>query len=131
MGFDTERWYGADVLVLPVAAGQTIRQGAIVVVHSGYAKEAPAGGSSAIAAGRAEHDVDNTGGANGDKTVEVRRGVFRLEADPADAPGQTELLKDVYLSGPNTVAKTSASNSRPKAGKLLRLEGGYAWVEVY
>lgn len=128
MGFDTERWYGADVLVLPVAAGQVIRQGAIVVVHGGYAKEAPAGGSSAIAAGRAEHDVDNTGGGDGDKTVEVRRGVFRLEVDPSDPPGQTELLKDVYLSGPNTVAKTGTG--RPKAGKLLRLEGGYAWVEV-
>lgn len=129
MGFDTERWLDEAVLVLPVAGNTTIRQGAIVVVDGGYAKEAP-GSATAIAAGRAEADVDNTGGTDGDKTVLVRRGVFRLQVDPADPVGPADLLKEVYLSGPDSVAKTDGTGTRPKAGRLLRLEDGYAWVEV-
>lgn len=129
MGFDTERWLDEAVLVLPVAGNTTIRQGAIVVVDGGYAKEAP-GSATAIAAGRAEADVDNTGGTDGDKTVLVRRGVFRLQVDPADPVGPADLLKEVYLSGPDSVAKTDGTGTRPKAGRLLSLEGGYAWVEV-
>lgn len=129
MGFDTERWLDEAVLVLPVAGNTTIRQGAIVVVDGGYAKEAP-GSATAIAAGLAEADVDNTGGTDGDKTVLVRRGVFRLQVDPADPVGPADLLKEVYLSGPDSVAKTDGTGTRPKAGRLLSLEGGYAWVEV-
>ncbi|BDG19241.1 hypothetical protein TthSNM11_14440 [Thermus thermophilus] len=128
MGFNTERWLDDAVLVLPVAGNTTIRQGAIVVVDGGYAKEAP-GSATAIAAGRAEADVQNPGG-DGEATVLVRRGVFRLQVDPADPVGPADLLKEVYLSGPDSVAKTDGTGTRPKAGRLLSLEGGYAWVEV-
>lgn len=126
--FDTERWHDEYVLLLPVKAGTVIRQGALVMVNAGYAQEAAAA-TGLVALGVAQETVDNTAGANGAVSVEVRRGTFRFEVDPADPPTQAELGKDVYATGPNTVGKTGTGRS--KAGRLLRLDpGGYAWVEV-
>lgn len=127
--FDTERWYDEYVLVLPVKANAVIRQGALVMVNGGYAEEASPG-TGKIALGVAQEAADNTGGTDGAVRVEVRRGVFRFQVDPADPPAQADLGKDVYATGPNTVAKTGTGRS--KAGRLLRLDpGGYAWVEVW
>ncbi|TFU26179.1 hypothetical protein [Thermus tengchongensis] len=127
--FDTERWYDEYLLVLPVKANAVIRQGALVMVAGGYAEEAGPG-TGKVALGVAQHGADNTGGADGAVSVEVRRGVFRFEVDPADPVGPADLGKDVYATGPNTVAKTGTGRS--KAGRLLKLDpGGYAWVEVW
>lgn len=126
--FDTERLYEEYLIPLPVKAGAIIRQGAVVMLNQGYAEEAGPG-TGKVALGVAQEHVDNTGGANGEKIVLVRRGVFRLENDPADPVGPTELGKDVYATGPNTVAKTSTGRS--KVGRALRLDGPYVWVEVW
>ncbi|UZX15031.1 DUF2190 family protein [Thermus sp. PS18] len=126
--FDTERWAEEYLLSLPVKANAVIRQGALVMVDAGYAREAAAA-AGLIALGVAQETVDNTGGADGEKRVLVRRGVFRLENDPADPVGPTELGKDVYATGPNTVGKTGTGRS--KAGRALRVEGNYVWVEVW
>jgi len=126
--FDTERWLDEYLIVLPVRAGARIRQGALVMVSGGYAEEA-APGTGKIALGVAQETVDNTGGADGAKEVLVRRGVFRFENDPADRVGPTELGKNVYATGPNTVAK--GSSGRSTAGRALRVDGDYVWVEVW
>jgi hypothetical protein len=126
--FDTERWLDEYLIALPVRAGARIRQGALVMVSGGYAEEA-APGTGKIALGVAQETVDNTGGADGAKEVLVRRGVFRFENDPADPVGPTELGRDVYATGPNTVAK--GSSGRSKAGRALRIDGSYVWVEVW
>jgi hypothetical protein len=126
--FDTERWLDEYLIALPVRAGARIRQGALVMVSGGYAEEAGPG-TGKIALGVAQETVDNTGGANGAKEVLVRRGVFRFENDPADPVGPTELGKDVYATGPNTVAKGNLGRS--KAGRALRIDGDYVWVEVW
>jgi hypothetical protein len=126
--FDTERWLDEYLIVLPVRAGARIRQGALVMISGGYAEEA-APGTGKIALGVAQETVDNTGGADGAKEVLVRRGVFRFENDPADRVGLTELGKNVYATGPNTVAK--GSSGRSAAGRALRVDGDYVWVEVW
>ena len=126
--FNTERWYGDDLLVLPVKANAQIRQGALVMVSGGYAEEAGPG-TGKVALGVAQETVDNREGADGDRTVTVLRGVFGFQVDPADPVTQAELGKTVYATGPNTVAKTGTGRSA--AGRLLRLDpDGTAWVEV-
>lgn len=130
MSFNVPRWANAELLVLPVKANAVIRQGAIVVLDGGYAKEGVAG-ANLIAAGVAQETVDNTGGADGAKRITVRRGVFRFENDPADPVGTTELLKEVYISGPNTVAKTSpATAPRSPLGRLVAIDQYGVWVEI-
>jgi hypothetical protein len=126
--FDTERWADEYLIPLPVKANAVIRQGSLVMVAGGYAEEAGPG-TGKVALGVAQESVDNTGGGDGAKTVLVRRGVFRLENDPADPVGPTELGKDVYATGPNTVGKTGTGRS--KAGRALKVEPDYVWVEVW
>ncbi len=126
--FDTERWLDEYLIPLPVRANARIRQGALVMVSGGYAEEAGPG-TGKIALGVAQETVDNTGGADGEKEVLVRRGVFRFENDPADPVGPTELGKNVYATGPNTVAK--GSSGRSTAGRALMIDGSYVWVEVW
>lgn len=126
--FDTERWADEYLIPLPVKANAVIRQGSLVMVAGGYAEEAGPG-TGKVALGVAQETVDNTGGADGAKEVLVRRGVFRFENDPADPVGPTELGKDVYATGPNTVGKTGTGRS--KAGRALKVEPDYVWVEVW
>ncbi|MCS6869381.1 capsid cement protein [Thermus sp.] len=126
--FDTEHWADERLIALPVKANATIRQGALVMLSGGYAEEASPG-TGKIALGVAQESVSNAGGQDGARKVLVRRGVFRLEVDPADPPGPADLGRDVYATGPNRVAK--GSTGRSKAGRLLGLEPGYAWVEVW
>lgn len=127
--FNTERWLDERLLVLPVKGGARIRQGALVMVAGGYAEEAGPG-TGKVALGVAQGSVDNSTGGDGDAHVEVMRGVFRLENDPNDPVGPTELGKDVYATGPVTVGKSGTGRS--KAGRVLRLEpNGFVWVEVW
>ncbi|GAA6747753.1 hypothetical protein [Thermus tengchongensis] len=126
--FDTERWADEYLIPLPVKANAVIRQGALVMVSGGYAEEA-APGTGKIALGVAQETVDNIGGTDGAKKVLVRRGVFRFGNDPTDPVGPTELGRDVYATGPNTVGKTGTGRS--KAGRALKVEPDYVWVEVW
>lgn len=96
----------------PVLAETVIYAGSIVVLDSsGWAKPA-ATATGLICAGRAEHRVDNSAGANGDRTVRVRRGVFRY-ANSADADEITkaEIGDTCYLVDDQTVAKTATGRS--------------------
>jgi len=76
----TEYKVGVEI-AFPVAAATTIYGGAMVCVDAnGYA--VPAADTAGLKfVGVARENVDNSGGANGDKSVIVRRkGVFRFKA---------------------------------------------------
>lgn len=121
---------GKDVLVLGLAANAVIYAGALVAVNaSGYA--VPGSVSATLkAAGRAEESADNTGGANGAVTVTVKRGVFRFGNHGADAVDQSSVLGDCYIVDDATVAKTHATNTRSRAGKVLEVGSTGVWVEI-
>ena len=118
------------MLSLPVKANTKIYAGSLVVVDAGYA----APGRTAvglIAIGRAEETVDNTGGAAGDKRVNVRRGAFKYKNSAAgDAIAQADALKDVYIVDDETVAKTDGAGTRSVAGKVLLVEADGVTVEI-
>ncbi len=119
-----------DLLALPVAAGVKIYAGALVAVNAaGYAVP----GSTAAnlkAAGRAEGQVDNTGGVDGAQTVTVRRGVFKWANAGADPVGQAHVLSDCYIVDDQTVAATDGAGTRSKAGKVLGVDVNGVWVEI-
>ncbi len=114
---------------VPVKAGARIHAGSLVVADGGYAAPGRKA-ENLIALGRAEQAVDNSSGANGDVSVQVRRGLFRWEntAVGAGAVSQAEVGKDVYILDDQTVDKRSAGSS--SAGKCVELEGGGVWVET-
>lgn len=120
------------LLKLPQKAATIIYAGALVVIDAGYA--APGRTATAlIAAGRAERTWNNSSGANGGQTVEVRRGTFAFDNSAAgDAIAQADVGQLCYIVDDQTVAKTSATNSRSAAGRVVSVsEGdGKVYVEI-
>ena len=119
-----------QLVVVPVAANAVIYAGALVVADAnGYA----APGSTATGLtylGRAEEQVDNTGGANGDKTVEVRRGkAFKFKNDGADPVTQASLGGVCYIVDDDTVAATDGTGTRSAAGTVVGIDSDGVWVE--
>ncbi len=119
-----------ELIAVPVAANAVIHAGGLAVANgSGYA----APGSTATTLtylGRFEESVDNTGGANGAVTVNVRRGkAFKFKNSAGDAVTQAELGKTCYIVDDETVSKTNAGgNTQSAAGKVLGVEADGVWV---
>ena len=115
---------------IPVGAAVRIYQGALVQINAaGFAVP----GSATIAnvsVGRAEVLADNTVGANGAITVDVRRGVFRFANSAAgDLIARTEIGKPCYVVDDQTVAKTNNAGARPTAGTVYDVDANGVWVE--
>lgn len=121
---------GANLIVVAVAANAVIHGGAAVVVDSGYADRATTKlGLKFI--GIAEQAIDNTGGADGAQSVEVRRErLFHLKNSQADPISQADLFNNCYLVDDETVAKTDGANTRSVAGRIVEIDSTGIWVEA-
>lgn len=119
-----------DIREVPLPAAGKINQGAMVqIAATGFAVAASATVAN-VTIGRAEEAVDNTGGANGDKRIKVRRGVFRYANSAAgDLIARTEIGKTVYVVDDQTVAKTNNAGARPAAGICFDVDAQGVWVE--
>jgi len=113
---------GGKTFADPVAADTKLLQGGMVGLDaSGNAvKAAPA---VATMRGVAVHAADNTDGAAGAISVEVKRGVFLFNQTGLD---RTDIGASVYVVDDNTVGATGTLI----AGKLLDIEPAGAWVEI-
>lgn len=112
-----------------VAANAVIHAGGIVVRNSG-GFAAPAGAALGLyALGIAQEPVNNTGGANGAKSIEVDAGTF-LVANSAGADEVTaaDTGTTCYLVDDQTVAKTDGGGTRSPAGKVFDVVAGGVWV---
>ncbi len=69
-------------------------------------------------------------GANGDKTAEVRVGVFLFDNDPNDPVGQDDWQNDCYITDDETVCGTSAGSTKSKAGRVIEVTEQGVWVAV-
>jgi hypothetical protein len=117
------------LLVVPVAANAVIYNGALVVANAaGFATPASSA-ANLTALGRAEQSVNNTGGVAGALTIQVKRGVFKFDNDPADLVTQAELGKKVFCKDDQTVKKTGGAGFS-EAGKVLSVDTDGVWIEV-
>ena len=117
---------GCSIMVLPVGAGQEIKQGTMAALNAeGYA--VPASKTEGLViAGVAQTRADNRLGEDGDEVVEVRRGAFVLAGDATIK--ETDLLKTAYMSDAVTVTLT-ADGSSP-AGQILEVAADGVTVNV-
>ena len=118
-----------SALVLPAAGGVEIFAGALVVADAnGYV--APGTTATGLTyLGRADEHVDNTGGANGDATVNVLRGVaLKFKNSDADPVTQASLGKPCYIVDDETVAGTDGAATRSEAGKVVGIDSDGVWV---
>lgn len=112
----------------PMKGATTIHQGGLVVMDAGLAVP----GRTAvglIAAGVAQQTVVNAG-ADGAKKVPIERGTFKFANLGADAVTAADIQKDCYIVDDQTVAKTSGSNTRSIAGKVIEVEADGVFVRV-
>lgn len=114
----------------PVKAAVTCHQGGLAVLNAGYA----APGTTAtglVAIGRFEETADNATGADGAITARVKRGKFLFANSSAgDLIAQADVGADCYIVDDQTVAKTSATGARSRAGKICAVESAGVWVQL-
>ena len=113
-----------------VAAGVAIAVNQMVATNdAGFA--VPAHDATArLFFGRAEHDVDNTQGADGAAYIAVTRNRDFMFANDAAAPlTQADIGKPVAITGDGTVGQVM--QNKLIAGTMMGLDGGtHVWVEV-
>ncbi len=115
----------------PVAASTKIFAGALVCINaSGFA--VPGRTATTLKArGVAQEYVDNSAGAAGDVRVETRRGVFPfVNSASADEITRADIGATAYIVDDQTVAKTSATNTRSVAGVIRDVDSDGVWVEI-
>ena len=113
------------------AAAALIYAGSLVVRNaSGYLTKGTTT-TGQIGVGRAEERVDNAGGAAGDKQVSVRPGSFRFgNSASADLLTIADIGKACWVVDDQTVARTSATTTRSRAGIVRDVDAQGVWVEL-
>lgn len=109
---------------LPMKAATKIYKGAMVAIDSSGNAQ-PAGllaGGTVRTVGVAAATTDNSAGAAGAIKVECHPGVYRMNNHGADLVTAADVGADCYVVDDNTVAKTSATNTRAVAGKVQMVE---------
>lgn len=115
-------------VLLALAANAVIFQGTQVARNAaGFAVPA-ADAANLKVQGIAQETVDNTGGANGAKSVNVEKGVYGLANSATDPVSVADLGNTVYIEDDATIRKATGVNS-VKAGKLIDLSDGKVWVD--
>jgi hypothetical protein len=124
-------WRQAAERVFPVGAAKKIYAGSMVALASTLYAEAATGAAGKLVVGRAEEQVDNSGGLAGDKSVRVSRGVFRwANSAGGDAISNADIGRYCYAVDDQTVAKTDNAGGRSIAGRVIEVDALGVWVET-
>lgn len=118
------------LLQVLVAASAMIFAGSIVCVNAdGFAVEGDTD-PDLIYMGRAEHAVDNTGGADGNVSLLVRTdGAFQFENSATDPVTQASIGMLCWVVDNQTVAATSGTGTRSACGRVVGIDSEGVWVE--
>jgi hypothetical protein len=125
----------------PMKGSTTIYQGGLVMVDtSGYAHPGAATAADIVVGVAIPRDFDldrydNSAGADGAMTVQVKQGVFGFQNDGANPIlATTQPGTKLYAVDDQTVSLSSNTGARPYVGRLVRLDtsviGGPVVVEV-
>ena len=122
-----ERKADNKILVLPVAAGEEIKERCMIAINSeGYAAVATKK-TGLVIAGMSMQHVDNRNGENGARNVNVYRGSVVMARD--ETISETDILKKCYVSGGQEVTITAEGSS--VAGVILEVkEEGLVTVDL-
>ena len=119
-----------DILNLDVAATTKIYGGSLVARDASGNAVPGATATTLKGVGRAEDQVDNSAGAAGDKTVNIRKGVFRFANSSAgDLIARADIGSDCYIVDDQTVAKTDGTSTRSVAGTVFDVDSVGVWVK--
>lgn len=115
----------------PVAANVKIYAGSLVCLDASGNAVPGATSTTLKARGVAQEQIDNTGGAAGDQRIETRRGLWQFaNSASADLIARADIGSPCYIVDDQTVAKTSATNTRSVAGTIRDVDSAGVWVEI-
>lgn len=115
----------------PVAGATRIFAGSIVCLNAAGNAVPGALSASLKVRGVAQEFVDNRDGAIGDQRIETRRGVFAFaNSAAADEITRADIGATAYIVDDQTVAKTSATNTRSVAGVIQDLDDAGVWIKI-
>lgn len=107
----------------PVAASVTCYGGGLAVLDTAGNVKPGVTGTGLIAVGRFRDYVDNSTGTAGDVSADVEPGIFRWDNSTAtDLISAAEIGDLCYVVNDHTVAKTSATNTRSAAGRVVGVD---------
>jgi len=119
-----------ELISVPVAANVKIYAGALVAASSTGLATPGAVATTLTYLGRAEEQVDNTGGAASAKSVLIRRGkAFKFKNYATDPVVQADMGKVCYIFDDEQVAHTDGTGARSAAGKVVGVETDGVWVQ--
>lgn len=119
-----------DIRSLPVKGTTKIQAGSMVALNAAGFLVPFAVATTLKSVGRAEHEADNTAGADGDLSCKVATGIFQFgNSASGDLIARTEIGTDCYGVDDQTVAKTDGSSARSVAGKVFDVDAQGVWVK--
>lgn len=121
-----------QIVLLPVAAGKKIQEGAIVALTAaGYLVEA-ADADAAKIVGRANDEAINLDGEAGAVRINVQRKNAFLLANGAgaDQVKEANLFTECFLADADTVAAVAGDPARLVVGKVIEISQEGVWVEI-
>jgi hypothetical protein len=117
-----------SIVTLGVATGKKIYAGSIVAVDaSGYATPGDVA-TTLKYLGRAEEQVDNSSGSDGDVAVSVRKGIFKWENNTGDEVADSDIGSTCYIVDDQTVG--ISATGRSAAGTVFKVDPDGVWVDT-
>lgn len=114
-----------------VAALAHIFAGSLVAMNAGGFVVPGSTATGLTALGRAEEQVDNSDGGNGDRSVRIAKGVFRYaNSASGDAITDADIGNACYIVDDQTVAKTDGGSTRSPAGIVDDVDAQGVWVKI-
>ncbi len=118
-----------DIRNFPLAADTKIYAGALTAIDAAGNAVPGSVATTLTAVGRAEAQVDNTGGAAGDLRIDVRKGTFRYaNSAGADEIGPEDIGGTAYIVDDETVALTDGAGTRSAAGEIYDVDAQGVWI---
>lgn len=120
-----------DYYSYPVAANTKIYAGSLLVMAGGYVRPATYATPSQVV-GIADETADNSGGAAGDISLQVKRGVFLLNnAASPNAVDRTMFGAAILVLDDQTIAKPGTSGGVAHTGYALHdVDDDGVWISI-
>ncbi|WP_044840715.1 hypothetical protein [Thalassomonas viridans] len=112
----------------PVAGGETIYQGAIVMLSAAGNAVKGKTATGLKPRGVAQEEIDNSNGADGDKGVLTRKGCHRFRNDGSVT--RADIGATAYVIDDNTVANSNGGSTRSALGEITDVDAHGVWVDI-
>lgn len=120
---------GGERFSRPLPAATRIYAGTIVCLDANGRAVPGSADATLTADGRSYDHVDNRDGADDDLRCDVDKGTFQFaNSTGADEITAADIGADCFVVDDQTVAKTSDTDARPVAGRIMDVDAIGVWV---